>query len=78
MHSLCSGGGWQDVRQEHISHSTATRGTTGTRWNISLDCDASIDGYKLFRKDRMRKQGWDSGCPLCEGAAQTCGPLACD
>lgn len=66
------------TRQEHSSHSTATGGTAGMRWDSSLDCGASIDGYKLCRKDRMGRQGWDSGCPVCEGEDQIYGLLVWD
>lgn len=55
-------------RREHCSLSSAEavkRAVAGTRWDISLDCSAIMDGYKLFRKDRMR-QG---------GEAQAYGPL---
>jgi len=30
---------------------------TETRWDISHDCNAVIDGYALFRKDRPARRG---------------------
>lgn len=28
-------------------------GNIGTWWDNSLDCRAAVDGYRLFRKDRL-------------------------
>ena len=32
-------------------------GIAGKRWYSSHDWRAAMDGYKLFRKDRLRQQG---------------------
>lgn len=41
------------------------RAVAGTRWDPSFDCNAIMDGYKLFRKDMIRGGG----------EAQAYGPL---